>query len=133
MRETETSIFTKIIRREIPAEIIYEDEKCIVIPDKFPSMEGQVLVIPKEQLPYLFASPDDLYEHLTRVTKKVAHALDTAFSVPRTCMVVEGFEVPHIHIRLYPCPKDQLILSPRKEAPDEELKRIADKIRAALR
>ena len=55
----EDTIFTKIINREIPAEIIYEDEHVIVIPDKFPSMEGQVLVVAKKPEPYMFALEDE--------------------------------------------------------------------------
>ena len=65
-------------------------------------------------------------------TKKVARALDKAFGTIRTCAVIEGFEVPHTHIRLYPCTTPTLTLSPRREASDEELKTIADKIRAVL-
>ena len=65
------------------------------------------------------------------VSKKISKALDKAFSTTRTCAVIEGFEVPHVHIRLYPC-QGEAILWKRHEATDEELKEVADKIRAAL-
>lgn len=128
----EDSIFTKIIKREIPAEIIYEDEHVLVIPDKFPSMDGQTLVITKRQAPYIFDLDETEYRALMDATKKIAKALDQAFETIRTCAVIEGFEVPHVHIRLYPCQTATLTLSPRREASDEELKTIAEKIRAAL-
>lgn len=127
----EDTIFTKIIKREIPAEIIYEDEHVIVIPDKFPSMYGQVLVITKEQIEYLFDMDDVVYQHVMMVTKKMATALDAAFGALRTCTVVEGFEVPHVHVRMYPCRKEHLEWE-RHEATDEELKEVAEKIRAEL-
>lgn len=128
----EDTIFTKIIKREIPAEIIYEDEYVIVIPDKFPSIDGQTLVVTKQQAPYIFDLDDTTYHALMETTKKISRALDTAFNTIRTCVVVEGFEVPHVHIRLYPCVTEKLPLSPRHEASDEELKIVADKIRSAL-
>lgn len=126
------TIFTKIIKREIPAEIIYEDEHVIVIPDKFPSMEGQTLVVTKQQVPYIFDLDAAAYRALMDVTKKIARVLDAAFETLRTCVVIEGFEVPHVHIRLYPCITPTLTLSPRREASDEEMKAVADKVRAAL-
>lgn len=126
------TIFSRIIAREIPAEIIYEDEYTFVIPDKFPSMAGQVLVVSKREVSYIFELNETEYRALMDTTKKMAAALDTAFQALRTCVVVEGFEVPHVHVRLYPCPTEDLVLSPRHEAGDEELKEIADKVRAAL-
>ena len=126
------TIFSKIIAREIPAEIIYEDEHTLVIPDKFPSMEGQVLVISRREVPYIFDLEEPEYRALMETTKKVVAALDTVFKSIRTCVVIEGFEVPHVHIRLYPCPTEALILSPRREASDEELRDIASRVRAAL-
>jgi len=127
------TIFSKIIARETPAEIIYEDEHTLVIPDKFPSMEGQVLVVSKREVPYIFDLDEPEYRALMETTKRVAHALDTAFQTLRTCVVVEGFEVPHVHVRLYPCPTEDLVLSPRSEATDEELRNTASRVRVALR
>ena len=126
------TIFTKIIEREIPAEIIYEDEHTIVIPDKFPSMEGQVLVITKQQVSYIFDLEDVPYHALMNTTKRIARALDTAFHTVRTAVIIEGFEVPHVHVRLYPCPSETMTLLPRNEATDEDLKGIAEKIKNAL-
>ncbi len=125
------TIFTKIINREIPAEIIYEDEHTIVIPDKFPSMRGQLLVITKREAPYLFALDDAEYHHIMDVVKHITRALDRAFDTTRTCAVIEGFEIPHIHIRLYPC-RDEQILWERSEASEAELADVAARVRSAL-
>lgn len=126
------TIFSKIIAREIPANIIYEDDLVIVIPDKFPSMTGQLLVINKRQVPYIFDLTDDEYLRLMSVTKKVAQALDKLFNTVRTCVVIEGFEVPHVHIRLYPCTQEKLTLEPRSEANDKELLELTTKLKALL-
>lgn len=126
------TIFSKIIDQEIPAEIIYEDEHTIVIPDKFPSMLGQLLVISKRPVPYVFDLTTKEYGALMSTTKKVAKALDLVYDTLRTCVVIEGFEVPHVHVRLYPCRNTSLVLSPRTEVPDEELKITAAAIREKL-
>jgi histidine triad (HIT) family protein len=126
------TIFTKIINREIPAEIIYEDEFSLVIPDKFPSMYGQLVVVSKRPVPYIYQLTEEEYLGLMLATKKVATALDKALDTIRTCSVVEGFEVPHVHVRLYPCTEDKLTLEPRSEANNEELKNLADKVRSEL-
>jgi histidine triad (HIT) family protein len=128
----EDSVFTKIIKREIPANIIYEDEFALVIPDIFPSMHGQLVVVTKRQAPYVFDLEKDEYEGLMRATQKIAKALDSVFGTVRTCMILEGFDVPHVHVRLYPCVKEELVWTPRYEASNAELKDVAEKVRAAL-
>ncbi len=126
------SIFTKIINRELPAEVIYEDEHVIVIPDRFPSMKGQLLVITKRQVPYAFDLTDEEYRALMDTTKRVAKALDVAFGTIRTCAIIEGFDVPHVHVRLYPCVTEEVTWSPRHEAQNEALKEVADLVRSKL-
>ncbi|MEX0912895.1 MAG: HIT family protein [Candidatus Paceibacterota bacterium] len=130
------SIFSKIIRREIPAQFVYEDDVCVVIMDKFPSVKGQTLVIPKVEVDYAFDLDEEAYTHIFSVAKKIARASDKAFSTFRTCLVVEGFEVPHVHIKLYPMPEDYKDLSTALKqgelAEDEELSKLAEAIKSAL-
>jgi len=130
------SIFTKIINREIPGHFIYEDEHSVAILDKFPSIKGQTLVIPKKEVDYAFDLDDDTYVHLFKTAKKIAKALDTALAAERTCLVVEGFEVPHVHIKIYPMQDTKRalgdILPSGEEASDEDLAIIATQIIAAL-
>jgi histidine triad (HIT) family protein len=130
------SIFTKIINREIPAHVVYEDEHCIAILDKFPAIKGQSLVIPKKEVDYAFDLDDDTYLHLFKTAKLVAKASDKAFNAVRTCLVVEGFEVPHVHIKIYPMVDTKAalgeILPHGREASDEELAVVATQLMAAL-
>lgn len=133
-----STIFTKIINREIPGQFVYEDDVCVAIMDKFPSIEGQVLVILKREVDYVFDMTDDEYSHLFKVAKKVASASDKALEAERTCLVVEGFEVPHVHIKLYPVKNVgeatslMSVTGEREEQSDESLQKTADKIKAEL-
>jgi len=130
------SIFTKIINQEIPAHLIYEDDYCVVILDKFPAVKGQSLVIPKKQIDYAFDLDDDTYIHLFQMAKKIGRASDTAFNAERTCLAVEGFDVPHVHIKIFPMPNTEkalgAVMHETEEASDEDLKTIATQLIAAL-
>lgn len=108
---SDKTIFAKIINRELPGHIVYEDDVCIAIMDIFPSTPGQMIVIPKEPVPYIFDLSNTDYTHTMDVVKQVAKALDTVFNTSRTCIVVEGFEVPHTHVKLYPLPKEETALT----------------------
>jgi len=129
-------IFCKIINKEIPAHLIYEDDRCIVILDKFPITKGQGLVIPKEHLEYVLDLDDELYRHLFTIAKKVGKAIDQALNTLKTCLVVEGFDVPHAHVKLFPAYKGQelsLLGQTGEEASDEELLGIVEKIKTFLK
>jgi histidine triad (HIT) family protein len=132
-----SSIFSKIINRDIPGFFVYEDEQCVVIMDKFPAVEGQCLVILKREVDYIFDLEQHEYEHLFSTVKRVAHALDVTFETERTCVVVEGFEVPHVHIKLYPMKRndDNLgdVITRVAEADDAHLLELSKKIAANLK
>jgi histidine triad (HIT) family protein len=96
------SIFTKIINREIPAAIVYEDEKFIAFMDAFPQMEGHMLVCPKQEVDYIFDLDTETYTQLFAVVKQLAPALKTATNASRICLMVEGYGVPHVHVHMLP-------------------------------
>ncbi len=134
-----SSIFTKIINREIPGQFIYEDDLCVAILDKFPSVEGQSLVILKRELDYAFDMTDEEYTHVFMVAKKIAKASDKALGTQRTCLVVEGFEVPHVHAKLYPIKNANensslnALTSNFEEAEDSALEEVAERIKSYLK
>ncbi len=131
-----SSIFTKIINREVEGQFVYEDEICVVLMDKFPAIDGQTLVIPRLELDYVFDLPDKIYEHLFKVAKKIALASDKAFQTRRSCLIVEGFEVPHVHIKIYPITQNveniKQILRNRKNPDNNLLAEQADLIKKHL-
>ncbi len=128
----EDSVFTKIIKRELPGEIVYEDDIVVGILNLFPNIEGEMMVIPKQQVDYFADLDDNTYTHLMSVVKRMAKVLDVAFNTLRTCVVIEGFNVPHVHVRLYPVQTRPLEPKDGPQATPEELKIVGDKIRAHL-
>ena len=127
-------IFCKIAKNEVPAYKVYEDEKSIAFLDIFPASKGQTLIIPKKHETYIFNFDKKLYDHLFDIAKKIAKGIDASLQPLRTCIVVEGFAVDHVHIRLHPCYEKHLNLQPLKNKPSEsELKEIAKKIKTLLK
>lgn len=127
------TIFEKIIDREIPAIFVYEDEKAFAIMDKFPAISGQVLVIPKKAVDYVFDLDKETYEYLFNIAKKIGPAMHQALGAKRVCMLVEGFHVPHVHIKMYPVRKDEkLEIHMGPEVSDEILEEQAEKIKKCM-
>lgn len=98
----EDSIFTKIIRGVIPCYKVYEDEKVFAMLDIEPLADGHVLVFPKKQVDLLWDLPDEDYQYLMQIAKKLARKIQAEFNPLRVGMAVEGFGVPHAHIHLVP-------------------------------
>lgn len=125
-------IFCKIVKGEIPSEKIWEDEEFLAIIDAFPIMQGQVLVIPKKHIePYVFGLEDETYSQIMLAAKKVTKKIDESLKPIKTGMIIEGLEVPHIHLKLLPLMTEKGYgLETIHPAPSkEELKQIADKMR----
>lgn len=98
----EDSIFTKIIRGEIPAHKIYEDDLTFVFLDIHPKHEGHVLVIPKRQVQFIWDLSDEDYEALMKTVKKVGIHLKEVMKTKFVGIQVAGDEVPHTHVHLIP-------------------------------
>lgn len=125
------TIFEKIINREIPAVFVYEDEKAVAIMDKFPAVSGQVLIIPKKPVDYVFDLDEENYSYLFKLAKKIGPAMHKALGAKRVCMLVEGFHVPHVHIKMYPVREgEKLEIHMGDEVSDEILKDQAKKIKS---
>lgn len=98
----EPSIFTKIIRGEIPAHKIYEDDRVIAFLDGHPVNEGHTLVVPKIQVDHIWDLSDEDYIYLWMIAKKIGSHIREVAGSPRVGVIVEGFGVPHAHIHLIP-------------------------------
>ena len=96
------SIFSKIINGEIPSYKIAEDEKNYAFLDINPLTVGHTLVVPKNEVDYLFDLEDESYYELFKFTKKVAAAIESVISCKRIGVVVYGLDVPHAHVHLIP-------------------------------
>ena len=126
-----TSIFTKIINREIPGHIVAETDTFIAFLDINPLVEGHVLVVPKQETNYIFELDDDVLSGLHLFAKKVAKALEKSVKCKRIGVAVIGLEVPHVHIHLVPLNSmDDINFSKDKLNPSQEaLENIASIIK----
>lgn len=128
------SIFTRIINREIPAYIIAEDDRFIAFLDVMPLVEGHALVVPKQEVDYIFDLDERTLADMMVFAKRVAVALKKTISCKRIGVAVIGLEVPHTHVHLVPMNSmgdinfTRAKLSPSKE----ELERVTKAIIANL-
>ncbi len=96
------SIFTRIINREIPAHIVAEDDRFIAFLDVMPLVEGHTLVVPKQEVDYIFDLDATLLADMMVFAQKVAAAVKKTIPCKRIGVAVIGLEVPHAHIHLVP-------------------------------
>lgn len=96
----EDSVFTKIIKGEIPRHHVYEDDKTIAIVPLEPVALGHVLVIPKLQIDKFYDLPDEDYQALMSTVKKVATKMNEVLKPKRVGLQVVGLDVPHVHVHV---------------------------------
>lgn len=125
-----SSIFSKIINKELPAHIVAEDDRFIAFLDIMPLAEGHTLVIPKKEVDYIFDMEDDLLADLHLFAKKVAHKLKSAVPCKKVGVAVIGLEVPHTHIHLIPMNQvsDMDFSREKLKLSDEQLTKIKEMI-----
>ena len=129
-----SSIFTKIINREIPGQIVAEDERFIAFLDIVPLVMGHTLVVPKKEVDYIFDLDDDTLAAMSLFAKKVALAVKEAVPCKRIGIAVIGLEVPHAHIHLVPMNSmgDINFSNAKLKPTPAELAGVADKIRSMM-
>ena len=125
------SLFSRIIAREFPAEIIAEDEHFIAFLDIMPLVKGHVLVVPKREVSYIFDLEPGELSALHLFAQQVAKAMDKTLTCTRIGMAVIGLEVPHVHIHLVPLRTvdDINFTRPKLKLTQEELADTANLIR----
>jgi len=127
------TIFTKIIKGEIPSYKIAEDEHFYAFLDINPLKKGHTLVIPKLPEPeadYIFALDDKTVADMMVFAKRVALAIEKSVPCKRVGVAVLGMEVPHVHIHLIPLEKetDMLFTNPKLQLSADEMAQIAQSI-----
>lgn len=124
------SIFTKIIKGEIPCYKLAENNEYISFLDINPNVKGHALVIPKKQVDYIFDLQDDELAKLMCFAKKVASAIQKNVPCIRIGVAVVGLDVPHTHVHLIPLnkPGDMVFSNPKYKMSQEEFVELAAKI-----
>ena len=125
-----SSIFSKIVRGEIPSYKIAEDDHYLAFLDIFPLAVGHVLVIPKNETDSIFELNDQEYQGLFLFAKKISKAIEKTIPCKRVGIAVIGLEVPHAHIHLIPLQtvEDINFSKPKLKLDPDMLKGIAEKI-----
>ena len=127
------SIFTRIIKGEIPCEKILEDADFFAFLDIKPINSGHTLVVPKVEIDELFEVPSDILAKAMPFAQRVAKALKQSVACRRIGVIVAGFEVPHAHIHLIPIQEEgELSFSRARPAKPEDLVAIGKRIRERL-
>lgn len=128
------TIFSRIIAGEIPCYKVAEDDKYFAFLDINPLVKGHTLVVPKQEMDYIFDLNDEDLAGMQVFAKKVALAIGKAFPCKKVGMAVLGLEVPHAHIHLIPMQseKDMLFSNPKLKLTDEEFRAVAEAIRSAF-
>lgn len=121
------SIFSRIVAGEIPCYKVAEDERFFAFLDISPVAKGHTLVIPKQEVDYIFDLDDETYNGLMAFARKVARALEGAVECKRVGVAVMGLEVPHAHIHLIPITTegDMNFFREKLSLPAEEMAAIA--------
>jgi len=124
------SIFTRIIEGEIPCYKVAENEKFFAFLDIRPLAAGHTLVIPKEEIDYIFDIDDVTLAEMMLYAKRIAVAMKEVIDCKRIGVAVLGLEVPHAHIHLVPMKseRDITFTNPRVSLTDDEFKRLAKAI-----
>jgi len=128
------TIFTKIINGEIPCYKIAENEMFIAFLDINPLRKGHTLIVPKEEVDYIFNNSEKVLSEILLFAKKVAKAIEIAIPCKRIGLTVIGLEVPHTHIHLIPITeeKDISFVNPKIKLTHDEFTELAEKIKKAF-
>ena len=124
------TIFTKIINGEIPSYKIAENDYCYAFLDISPLEKGHTLVVPKQEIDYIFDMDDTLLCELNLFAKKIAKAIEATVDCRKVGIAVIGLEVAHAHIHLVPLTEvgDLDFKREKKHFTDEQFKAIAASI-----
>ena len=126
-----SSIFTKIINREIPSYKVAEDKNYYAFLDINPLAKGHTLIVPKKEVDYIFDLDNETYNGLFVFAKNVSKAIENSVDCLRLGMVIYGLDVPHAHVHLIPLKGtgNEIDFSkPKVNLSQEEFQEIAVKI-----
>jgi diadenosine tetraphosphate (Ap4A) HIT family hydrolase len=130
-----STLFSRIINGDIPGRFIWSEQRCVAFLSIAPLRPGHALVVPRDEVDEWTDADDDVAARLMVVAKQIGAAQKTAFAAPRAGLMIAGFEVPHLHVHVFPSwGIDDFDFGNADRDPDPaELDAAADALRAALR
>lgn len=128
------TVFTKIIRGELPGRFVWKDDRCVAFLSIHPLRPGHTLVVPREEIDHWIDLDSDLTKHLMGVSQSIGAAIQRAFNPSKVGLMLAGLEVPHVHFHLVPIDDvhDLDFDNQDESASAEELDAAADELRTAL-
>ena len=137
MAYDDQNIFARILRGELPAIKIYEDDQVLAFMDIMPQADGHALVIPKTPAVTLMDLPADAAAYPIQIVQKIAKAIETALDAKGIVLmqlsgVAAGQTVPHVHFHLIPSSVHELGRHAAQMGDQEKIKAFAEKIKAML-
>jgi len=129
------SLFTKIIRGEVPGRFVWRDERAVGFLTIAPLRPGHTLVVPVEEIDHWLDVPPELMQHLTLVAQKIGQAVQQVFRPEKVGLMIAGLEVRHVHLHLVPIHSlgDLDFAKADAKAAPAALDAAAERLRAALR
>ena len=129
-----SSIFTKILRGELPCHKIDETDDCFAFLDINPNSKGHTLCILKKEIDYIFDLSSEDYQKLMNFSRKIAIALKKSVNCKRIALSIVGLEVPHVHVHLIPLESmSDMNFGRSIKLDDNEFKSIVEKIKSNLK
>ncbi len=129
------SLFSRIIRGELPGRFVWRDERAVAFLTIEPIRPGHTLVVPIEEVDHWLDAAPGLNAHLFEVAQNIGAALQQAFDPVKVGLMIAGLEVPHLHLHLVPITelRDLDFAQAERNPSEAALDEAARKIRAALR
>ncbi len=129
-----TSVFSRIIDGELPGEFVWRDEHAVAFLSIGPVADGHTLVVPRAEVTDWLQVEPTLWHHLNDLAQRIGRGVQRAFDAPRVGLMIEGFEVPHVHLHVVPIagPRAMEARNIRDDVSPEELARHGQAIRDAL-
>jgi len=128
------TIFSKIISGELPGRFVYTDAQVVAFLSIAPATDGHTLVVPRQEIDQWTDADPELLTHCVLVAQRIGQAQQRAWNAPRAGLAIAGFEVPHMHLHVYPVwNMADLDITNLPVEPDEaKLDAAAERLRAAL-
>ncbi|AKU92497.1 HIT family protein [Vulgatibacter incomptus] len=129
------SLFTRIIRGELPGRFVWKDDRCVAFLTIAPLAPGHTLVVPRDEIDHWIDLPQDLATHLTEVAQAVGKGIQQAFQPVKVGMMIAGLEVPHVHLHLVPIRtlQDMNFANQDRNPNPADLDAAAERLRSTLR
>jgi histidine triad (HIT) family protein len=129
-----TSLFTRIINREIPGRFVYEDDVCVAFLTIEPLSPGHTLVVPRAEVDHWLDLDPDTAAHLMLVAQTIGRAIQDTYGPTKVGMMIAGLEVPHVHIHVTQMNSvnDLDFARADKHATDADLENAAEALQGAL-